>query len=182
MASYHCEKCGRVFDADKAHGVCPACATPVTSKNATLPTVTAADEQERLWAKAVELKNNAKSFGDFEKAEKWFLRLGDFQKAAEHAAACHTAAEEIRRDAIYTQAKTRQGSDIASWQGKADLMRSISGFRDADALAALYQQEADALMKAAEESRLLKEEAYHKETRSRQKEHQKHCQSCGNSH
>ncbi len=134
MAETLCNKCGAPLDAE---GKCPAC----------------------IYAQAAALESRAVSFGDFETAAKLFLSVGDFKDAAARAAVCTARAEDCNREAIYNQAVKRQGVDQTSWQGKADLMRSISGYRDADALAVEYQQKADALAAEAETARAEQEEA-----------------------
>lgn len=134
MAELLCNACGTPLDAE---GKCPAC----------------------VYAQAAALESRAASFGDFETAAKLFLSVSDHRDAAQRAAACTTRAEDCNREAIYTQAVKRQGVDQTSWQGKADLMRSIAGYRDADTLAAEYQQKADALAAEAENARREKEAA-----------------------
>ncbi len=133
MAETLCNKCGAPLGADKK---CPAC----------------------IYAQAAALESRAASFGDFETAAKLFLSVGDFKDTAVRAADCTVKAENCNREAIYNQAVKRQGVDQASWQGKADLMRSIAGYRDADALAAVFQQEADTLAAEAECARVALEE------------------------
>lgn len=132
MALTPCEACG--FSYDSSAGKCPACA----------------------YKQATALKARAVSFGDYETAAKLFLSAGDYKDAAAQAAACQTAAEDCNREAIYNQAIKRQGVDQTSWQGKADLMRSIAGFRDADTLAVEYQEKADVL--AAEAADVLRKQ------------------------
>jgi len=131
MALTTCETCG--YSYDSAKGKCPAC----------------------TYEQATALKARAASFGDFETASKLFLSVGDYKDAAEQAAQCQVAAEDCNREATYNLAVKRQGVDQMSWQGKADLMRSIAGYRDADALAEEYQAKADAL--AAEAANALRE-------------------------
>ncbi len=134
MALTPCEKCG--FPYDPSAGKCPAC----------------------TYEQATALKARAKAFGDYETAAKLFLSAGDYKDAAAQAAECQTAAEDCNREATYHQAVKRQGVDQASWQGKADLMRSIAGYRDADVLAEEYQQKANALATEAEAALREKEE------------------------
>ncbi len=134
MAETLCNKCGAPLDAE---GKCPAC----------------------IYAQAAALESRAVSFGDFETAAKLFSGIGDYKDAAAHATSCAARAEECNREAIYNQAVKRQGTDQTSWQGKADLMRRIAGYRDADALAAEYQQKADILAAEAEAARIAAEEA-----------------------
>ncbi|MBE6757320.1 MAG: hypothetical protein E7552_02060 [Ruminococcaceae bacterium] len=129
-----CDKCNTPLN---AAGKCPAC----------------------TYAQAAALESRAASFGDFETAAKLFLSAGDYEDAAARAASCFARAEDCNREAIYAQAVKRQGVDRISWQGKADLMRSIAGYRDADALATEYQQKADDLAAEAENARREKEEA-----------------------
>lgn len=134
MAENVCNKCSAPLNND---GKCPTC----------------------IYAQAVALEGRAASFGDFETAAKLFSGLGEYEDAPARAAACAARAEDCNREAIYSQAVKRQGTDQASWQGKADLMRSIAGYRDADALAAEYQQKADDLAAEAEAARQAAEEA-----------------------
>ncbi len=131
MAFLPCEKCG--FPHEPSAGKCPAC----------------------TYEQATALKARATSFGDYETAAKLFLSAGNYKDAAAQAMLCRTAAENCNREAIYNQAVKRQGVDKTSWQGKADLMRSLAGYRDADVLADEYQQKADAF--AAEEETALRE-------------------------
>ncbi len=131
MALTTCQTCGCSYD--PAKGKCPAC----------------------TYEQATALKARAASFGDFETASKLFLSVGEYKDAAAQAAQCQAAAEDCNREATYNLAVKRQGVDQTSWQGKADLMRSIAGYRDADTLAEEYQAKADAL--AAEAANALRE-------------------------
>lgn len=149
MALKSCETCGFSYDPDA--GKCPAC----------------------TYAQATTLKDRAASFGEYETAAKLFLSAGGYRDADAQAALCHAAAEDCNREAIYNQAKKRQGVDLPSWQGKADLMRSIAGYRDADELAAAYQQEADTLAAAAENDRLQKEEEQRQHAQSAHADHKR---------
>lgn len=161
MASYHCEKCGRVFEvAEGATGaVCPKCATPVSQTADKRPElVTDPARQAEIYRQAVKMKTNAVAFGEWETAEKLLLSIGDYEDAPQLAAECRTLADKSRREAIYQQAKNRQGGTIDSLRGKAELMRSIAGYRDADTLAETYQQLADELAAQAEKSAQVRDE------------------------
>ncbi len=149
MALTPCEKCG--FPYDHSAKKCPAC----------------------TYEQATALKARAASFGDYETAAKLFLSAGDYKDAAAQAMLCQTAAEDCNREAIYNQAVKRQGVDRASWQGKASLMRSIAGYRDADVLADEYQQKADALAAEAEIALREKEEERQKEAARAHTDHKR---------
>lgn len=179
MASYHCEKCGRVFElTEDKGGVCPVCATPVSvAKGDERPEqVTDPARQAEIYDKALTLKNGAKTFGEWEKAGKLFTSIAGYKDADALAAECRAQADEANREAVYLQAKHRQGGTIEALRGKAAMMRSIAGYRDADELAAAYQQEADALAEAAAQSQKVKEEkdeAATQEVRRRDRRHRK---------
>ncbi len=160
MASYQCEKCGRVFELpdDATGGVCPACATPVSRAAAPIERVTDPARQAAVYDQAAALCAAATAFGEWETAGKLFESVGDYRDAETRAADCRERAEQARREAVYQQAKSRQGGDASRLYAKAELMRSIAGYRDADQLAADYQQQADALAAKDEAVRQTQEE------------------------
>lgn len=161
MASYHCEKCGRVFElTEEKGGVCPVCATPVSvAKGDERPQqVTDPARQAEIYDKALTLKNNAVAFGEWEKAGKLFLSIAGYRDADTLAAECQALADKANREAVYQQAKNRQGGTIEALRGKAAMMRSIAGYRDADILAETYQRLADELAEEAARSQKVKEE------------------------
>ena len=168
MASYQCEKCGRVFELpdDATSGVCPACATPVSRAAEAPERVTDPARQAEVYDQAAALCASATAFGEWETAGKLFQSVGGYRDAETRAADCRERAEEARREAVYQQAKSRQGGDAARLYAKAELMRSIAGYRDADQLAADYQRQADAL--AAKDEAVRQTQEQHKEAEKAQ--------------
>lgn len=139
MVSVRCENCERVVSAEG--GVCPYCGTPIRADAATpLP-----PDPEAVYREALACRDAAAHFSDWERAGKLFASLGDFRDAADLAAACFEQAQHADREAIYRQALARQGGSAAAWRGKAELLQSIPGFRDADRLATEYLKNAEEL-------------------------------------
>lgn len=160
MASYHCEKCGRVFElTENKGGVCPVCATPVSATEArSAERITDPAQQETVYQQALNMKNRAVAFGEWETAGKLFDRIAGYRDADTLATECRELADKASREAIYQQAKSRQGGTAEALRGKAELMRSIAGYRDADTLAETYQRLADELAEEAARSEKVKEE------------------------
>lgn len=152
MTSQICDKCGRRLEPDEiTDGRCPDCGAPVAAA---------------VYAQAVQMTQTAQSFFDWEKAAKQFASLGDYEDAPARAAACFEKAEDVNREAVYQQAKNRQGSTAEALRGKAELMRSIAGFRDADALAAEYSRQADELDAGRVEAEQVRAAASHAQTQA----------------
>lgn len=172
MASYHCEKCGRVFELpdNDTTGVCPVCATPVAPASHPTDPVIAPSDRPAVYAQAQQLAQHAQTFGEWETAAKLFAGLADYQDAPQQAAACAEQADTARCEALYQQAKNRQGGTAERLYAKAELLRRIAGYRDADALAADYQRQADAL--AAQDVRTQKaQEQQQEQVRARERVH-----------
>lgn len=151
MASWQCEKCGRVFETADEFPVCPACQTPVAPA-APPPVVHDPQRQRELYDEAQALRQSAASFGEWETAAKLFARLDGYRDANALAAQCREQAERARCEGVYQQAQTLRGGSAESLRGKAALLESIAGYRDADALAADYRRQARELETQAQQS------------------------------
>ena len=164
MTSYQCKACGRDFEPEEIqNGKCPFCGAEIT-EGETAEAVTDPDRLAAIFAKAAALQESAASFGDWETAAKLFGSLGAYGGAADRAAFCRQKAEEAQKEAVYLQALKRQGTTADALRGKAELLRTVAGYKDADALAEEYEKQADALEAELLAARREQEERKQQET------------------
>ncbi len=98
----------------------------------------------------------------YQQAAQMFLAIAHYPLAKEQADACIAKSQELaeveRKDAIYTEATARMGSDnIAENEKAISMFESIKEWRDAEAKIVECQSHIDELKKLAEIARLEKE-------------------------
>lgn len=91
------------------------------------------DEKDEIYEKAASLMDAAKTEFDFKAAAAEFAEIPEHRDAEKLKEECLEKAEICRKDAIYAQAKTMMGFDrILDYENAANLLQSISGWKDSD--------------------------------------------------
>jgi uncharacterized repeat protein (TIGR02543 family) len=104
---------------------------------------------------------SAKDLKNYDEAITVFEKIQDFQDSKDQIEFCKKAKEDARKEAIYGAAILPDDIDLLNEMKKAEdsvsAMRSISGYKDSDSLAARYQEKIDSFK--AEQKRLAEEKA-----------------------
>ena len=103
---------------------------------------------------------DAKDEADFEAAAALFDALADYRDSEDQKRQCLLRAEAIRKDRIYLKAKQALASanSIISYKALANELSEISGWRDADAIAAECREKANQLIRQKEEEQQQQEQ------------------------
>ena len=102
----------------------------------------------------------AKNEADFEAAAARFDALSDYRDSEEQKRQCLLRAEAIRKDRIYfsVQKALANANSVISYKALANELSEISGWRDADAIAAECREKANQLIRQKEENQRRQEQ------------------------
>ena len=117
----------------------------------------------RLYDKAVEMMRSAKIKADFDKAAHAFEQIPGFRDADSQAVQCREQGEIVRKDSILADAKEKmEFKQLPASESALELLKSISGWKDADELYAACQKQIADLQAKSEKQRADKEKAIRK--------------------
>ncbi len=92
---------------------------------------------------------------NYSKAAKLYESIGDYRDAAEQAKNCITEAEIARKDAILAEGKAKMSREaISNYEAAIKLLKSISGWKDADEKVYACQKKIEEIKAKAEAERL----------------------------
>ena len=174
MAELHVRKrerladCDEPFDGNKTYQKVlrfadPALKEAVTGYVSHIKERNQQAQLNRLYDKAVEMMRSAKIKADFDKAAHAFEQIPGFRDADSQAVQCREQGEIVRKDSILADAKEKmEFKQLPASESALELLKSISGWKDADELYAACQKQIADLQAKSEKQRADKEKAIRK--------------------
>lgn len=112
---------------------------------------------EGIYTRAKNAMSAAKNRYDFSNVAQLFESAGEYLDAAELAKVCYEHAEAARKDDVLQRAKSCTMNSVAGCEEAIQLLKTISGWRDADEQIIARQKKIEEIKAKAEADRLEKE-------------------------